>query len=175
MRFHIIKRISKDTEERGLHDLFEIGIILKGIDGTLELIGGVLLWFVSPATIAALVRYFFRGELIEDPKDLFVNTLLHLTQGLSGGLQAYASVLLIAHGIVKLFLIACIMRGKFWAYPVTIVVFIGFIISQLYQLSLQYSLLLWAITVVDALVVALIAHEYRAVRRRQRLSLQAGD
>lgn len=161
--------MNKAAEERGLHDLFEIGIILKAIDGTLELFGGALLWFISPATLDALLRYLFRGELIEDPKDWPVNALLHLTQNLAGGLQAYAAILLVAHGAVKIFLIIGLLRGKLWAYPAAIIVFIGFIASQLYQLSMQYSLFLWAITIVDALVVALIAHEYLEVRRRRGL------
>jgi uncharacterized membrane protein len=32
---------------------FEVGIILKGLDGVLEAIGGLLLVILSPATIAA--------------------------------------------------------------------------------------------------------------------------
>ncbi|MBU6500226.1 MAG: DUF2127 domain-containing protein [Patescibacteria group bacterium] len=157
--------MDKISEERGLHDLFEIGVILKGIDGTLEIIGGAFLWFVSPGTLNAIVPYLFRGELIEDPKDWLVNTLLHVTQNLSGGLQTYASIILITHGVVKIFLIAGLLRNKLWAYPAAIVVFIGFIISQLYQLSFQYSLFLWAITIIDVFVVLLIAHEYRHARR----------
>lgn len=166
--------MDKATEERGLHDLFEVGILLKAIDGTLEIVGGMLLWFVSPATLTALVSYLFRGELIEDPKDWLVNLLLHLTHNLVGGLQAYAAILLIAHGIVKLSLIVGMVRKKLWAYPAAIIVFVIFIISQLYQLSLQYSLLLWAITVTDVLVVALIAHEYREVRRARAAGISRG-
>src|SRR4029450_9039917 len=34
-----------------LDQTFEVGIILKGLDGVLEVIGGLLLLIVSPATI----------------------------------------------------------------------------------------------------------------------------
>lgn len=160
--------MDRASEERGLHDLFEVGLILKGIDGILELAGGVLLWLLSPATLNAIVLYFFRNELTEDPKDWLVNALLHITQNLTGGLRAYAAVILVVHGIVKLFLVAALLRDKLWVYPMAIAIFTGFIVWQFYQLSLQYSLLLWAITLVDIAVVALIAHEYREIRRRRR-------
>jgi uncharacterized membrane protein len=159
--------MDKAAEERGLHDLFEIGIILKGIDGTLELIGGAFLWLVSPGTLNAIVLSLFHSELTEDPKDWFVNLLLHTTQNLTAQFQNYAGILLIAHGAVKIFLIIGLLRGKLWAYPAAIIVFIIFIVSQLYQLSLAYSLLIWVITIVDVLVVLLIAHEYREVKRKR--------
>lgn len=157
--------MNKEAEERGLHDLFEIGVVLKAIDGALELVGGAALSLLSPAALDALVRFLFRGELIEDPKDWLVNELLHLTQNLSGGFKAYAAALLVAHGAVKLAIVAGLLRGKLWAYPVGIWVFAGFVAWQLYELSLAYSLLLWIVTIVDALVILLIWHEYRKVKQ----------
>jgi uncharacterized membrane protein len=38
-----------------LDQTFEVGIILKGLDGVLEVIGGPLLLMVSPATIDCIV------------------------------------------------------------------------------------------------------------------------
>ena len=34
-----------------LHDSFEVGVVLKGIESALEILGGILLLFISPATI----------------------------------------------------------------------------------------------------------------------------
>ena len=36
--------------------VFEVGIILKGLNGLLELVGGVLLLIVSPGAIKGIVR-----------------------------------------------------------------------------------------------------------------------
>ena len=41
----------KATPTGALYDVFVIGVILKGIDGVLELIGGGLLLAVRPAAI----------------------------------------------------------------------------------------------------------------------------
>ena len=160
-----IIRINKEKEERGLHDLFELGIVLKGIDGTLELAAGVLLWFLTPAALNGFVGGLFRGELAEDPKDWLAHVLLHTTRSLTAGLGAYVGTLLVAHGLVKMFLVAGLWRGKLWAYPAAIAAFAAFVAYELYQLNLSYSLFLWIVTIVDVLVIALIAHEYMHVRR----------
>ncbi len=151
-------------KEKTWRDLFDLGVVIKGIDGTLELIGGIALFFVSPSTINAIALFFIRGELSEDPKDLLANLFLHATQSVIQ-MQTFASILLIVHGAVKLFLVAALLRNKLWAYPASIAVFSGFVLYQFYQLSLANSLFLWVVTIVDILVIGLIAHEYRYVRR----------
>jgi uncharacterized membrane protein len=47
-------RISQ--REKIIHVLFDISILGKGIDGALEIVGGMLLFFVNPAQINHLVR-----------------------------------------------------------------------------------------------------------------------
>ena len=37
------------------HRLFQMAVVIKGIDGVLEFIGGVLLLFVSPNALSRLV------------------------------------------------------------------------------------------------------------------------
>ena len=67
-----------------LDRLFEIGIILKGLDGILKTIGGLLLLAVTPATINRLVASVTQHELSEDPNDFIASHLLRYAQGLSG-------------------------------------------------------------------------------------------
>ena len=65
--------------------VFEVGIVLKCLNGLLELVGGVLLLIVSPAAIKGVVRTLTEGELYEDPHDLIASRLLHAAGGLTGG------------------------------------------------------------------------------------------
>jgi uncharacterized membrane protein len=59
-----------------LDQTFEVGIILKGLDGVLEVLGGLLLLVVSPATIDRLVTGLTQHELSEDPHDFLATHLL---------------------------------------------------------------------------------------------------
>lgn len=147
---------------RTLHRFFELGILVKGIDGGLELVGGLLLLFLSPAAFRGIIFFFVRGELKEDPTDLVANLLLHTT-GSVIQVRVSASVLLIVHGAVKLLLVGGLAANKHWSYPAAIVVFAAFTVYQLYQLGHQYSLFLGIVTLLDAIVILLVIEEYRHV------------
>jgi uncharacterized membrane protein len=145
---------------RALHRFFEVGVVAKGIDGALELIGGLLLLFLSPAAIRGIIRFLVQGELKEDPTDLVANLLLNNTRNIVES-RVRASVFLILHGAVKLALVVGLATNRRWSYPVAIAVFAGFTAYQLYQLTRQASLFMGVVTVVDVIVIALIAAEYR--------------
>ena len=146
-----------------LHLFFELGVLIKGIDGGLELVGGLLLLFLPPAEISRIVLFFVRGELKEDPTDLVVNLLLHTTRQVIQA-RVSASAFLILHGAVKLLLVGGLATNKLWSYPAAIVMFAAFTVYQLYQLGHQYSLFLGGVTVLDVIVILLVIAEYRHVK-----------
>ena len=63
---------------------FAIGITLKGLDGVLEVVGGVLLLVVSSTTIDNMSRALTQHELSEDPHDFLATHLLHAAGSLTG-------------------------------------------------------------------------------------------
>jgi uncharacterized membrane protein len=147
-----------------LHRFFELGILIKGVDGGLELVGGLLLIFLSPAAINRVIFFFVEGELKEDPTDLIANLLLRTTQSTTE-VRVPASVFLIVHGILKLVLVGGLATNRLWSYPAAILVFAGFTFYQLYQLGQQYSFFLATVTVLDVIVILLVITEYRHMRR----------
>jgi uncharacterized membrane protein len=153
---------------RLLHRIFELGVIAKGIDEGLELIGGLLLLLLSPAAIRGAILLLVQGELKEDPTDLVADLLVHNTGTIINS-RVPASSFLILHGVVKLALVGGLAMNKLWSYPAAIVAFTGFAIYQIYQLAQQNSLFLGIVTALDMVVVLLIVAEYRHVRsERQR-------
>jgi uncharacterized membrane protein len=144
----------KDTLDR----VFEIGIILKGFNGLAELLGGLLLLFVRPGDI-------HQGELSEDPHDLIARYLLHTANGLTGSAVIFGAVYLLLHGAVKVVLVIALLLNKLWAYPCMIIVLLIFIGYQLYRIALQPGAGLIALTIFDAVIVALTWREYRRQRR----------
>jgi uncharacterized membrane protein len=148
-----------------LDRLFEIGIILKGLDGVVELVGGLLLLFVTPGDIYHLVAVLTQGELSEDPDDVVARYLLHTANGLSGNAVIFAAAYLLVHGAVKVVLVIALLLNKLWAYPSIIIILLIFIGYQLYRIVLNPSAGLITLTVFDALIVALTWREYRRQRR----------
>src|SRR5215472_3167493 len=143
---------------------FFVGITLKGLDGVLEVAGGLLLLAVSPATIDRLARTLTQHELSEDPHDFIGTHLLHYTGSLTGASVRFAAVYLLVHGAIKIFLVAALLRNQLWAYPLTIAFLLAFIVYQLYRLTFAPSLGLAGLTVFDAAVAWLTWREYQKQR-----------
>lgn len=144
---------------------FRIGLVLKGLDGILEVIGGALLLFLSPQAIQHVVRALTAHELSEDPHDVIARYVLHSTSHLNTSITIYGAVYLLIHGVAKIVLVALVLRGKLWAYPWLIGLLLAFIGYQLYQIiAVRFSAGLTALTIFDAALVWLTWREYRSRR-----------
>ena len=144
-----------------LDRIFEIGIILKGLDGVLETIGGLLLFALTPATIDRLVARLTQHELSEDPNDFIARHLLRYAHGLTGSAVTFAAVYLLLHGIIKIVLVVALLGNQAWAYPAMIAFLLVFIVYQLYRLVLSPTFGLTVLTIFDALIVWLTWREWR--------------
>jgi uncharacterized membrane protein len=151
-----------------LDTTFKIGLVLKGLDGILEVVGGILLLFLSPNAIEHLVRMLTAHELSEDPHDLIARYLLHTTAHLSHGTTLFGAIYLLSHGIAKIVLVALVLRDKLWAYPWLIALLLAFIAYQLYRITaVHFSIGLTLLTIFDAFLVWLTWREYRSKRAGQ--------
>lgn len=139
---------------------FTIAIILKGLDGILEVLGGLLLLVITPATIDRLVVAITQHELSEDPHDFLATHLLHSAGAITGSSLRFGAVYLLLHGAVKVVLVAALLRDKLWAYPWMIAFLIIFIVYQVYRMTFAFSIGLLGLTIFDALVVWLTYREY---------------
>jgi uncharacterized membrane protein len=160
---------NRDKSMRRFHLIFEIGVLAKGIDGAVEFVGGVLLLFLSPDAIWRVAYYLIQDELIEDPSDPFANWVLNFVPKVIET-KFSASGFLLIHGIVKLGLVAGLATNRLWSYPAGILVFGAFTAYQLYEFTQKHSAFFGVVTILDVLVIFLIAIEYQHVRRAKRLT-----
>lgn len=151
--------------ERRIHQVFLLSILLKGAHAVIECAGGIALALVSTDTIARLVDRFTQEELIEDPNDILATHLLGWAQDFSVASKHFYAFYLLSHGLVKLLLVIGLLKGKLWAYPASLVVFGLFIVYQLYRFSYTHGAGLIALTVLDLVVMLVVWHEYNLVRR----------
>lgn len=151
-------------EEVMLHDVFLVSIWIKGGVGLLQALSGALLLLVPQQVLTALVVRLTTPELSEEPHDLIANFLRTSALQWGAKTQLFASVYLIIHGVIKILLVAGLLRKKMWSYPVSMWVLGGFIAYQCYRYTLTHSVWLVLLTALDVVVVFLIFHEYR-IRR----------
>jgi uncharacterized membrane protein len=143
---------------------FRITLILKALDGLLEVAGGLTLLFVSPSSINHLVRWLTAHELTQDPHDFVANHLLHSASQLTKSTTLYGAFYLLIHGVAKLVLVVMVLREKLWAYRWLIGLLLVFVAYQLYRLTYRPSISLALLTLFDLFVAWLTWREYRAKR-----------
>ena len=140
--------VTSESSPQLVHHLFAASVLIKGVDGVLETIGGFLLMFVSPKALNSLVVFFTAHELSEDPDDWFATTLGHTVHNLSPDSK-----------------LAGLLRKKLRAYPAALW-FLGiFLLYQLYRFSHTHSLGLLALSAFDLFVASLVWLEYRSQKQ----------
>lgn len=158
-----------------LHHSFEVGILIKGIDGLVEIIGGFLLLLVNPARLDKIVAFITQLELARFRHDFIAKLLFKVSQQLSIQSFHFAALYLISHGLFKLFLVITLQRKKLWAYPLAIVFLLFFIIYQLFRYTHRHSIWLAVFTGFDIVVAILISIEYRRLTGKTKTDLSESE
>lgn len=152
---------------KNIHQAFEIGMWLKGAFAVGELVSGIAAYFVTPHFLIQIINIITGHEFAEDPHDLIASYLRHAAEQSTGGSQHFTAYYLLGHGIVKLWLIAGLLKKRLWYYPAAMAVFGLFIAYQLYRFSFTHSLFLLLISAVDLAVVVLTWYEFRFLRQAE--------
>jgi len=149
-----------------LDKIFEGGIILKGIDGALEFLGGLLVLFISPAALHNFIAFITQRELVEDPHDKIANLLIHASNHYSANGRAFLVVYLWIHAAIKLIAVIGILKNQLWAYPFSLITLGLLVVYQLYDIFfIHTSIGMILLTIFDVFILWLIWREYGKVRR----------
>jgi uncharacterized membrane protein len=90
-----------------------------------------------------------------------------VAQHLSVGTETFYAFYLLSHGLVNVALVIGLLRGRLWAYPVSLAVLVAFIAYQGYRYSYTHSIGLMVLTAFDIVIIWLIWHEWRLLRLRR--------
>jgi uncharacterized membrane protein len=88
------------------HMLFLCSVWIKGLAGIIETIGGMLVLFVTRESLDYFLLRLTAPELAEGLADWIVNYLSTAVRHYSDSTKHFASVYLIIHGLIKIFLVA---------------------------------------------------------------------
>lgn len=148
-----------------LDRVFEVSIILKALDGIIEVLSGIAVFFIKPEQITHFARWLTHSELRENPHSFLALHFLHSAQKFAETGGTFAAIYLLSHGIVKVVLVAAILRGQLWAYKWMIAFLVAFIVYQVIRIFQQPAFWLVALTVFDVFIVYLTVREDRRQHR----------
>ncbi len=158
-----------NTTQKYWHELFEFGVFIKGFNGVWEIVSGFMILFLSKITLTNWFFLIAQNELLEDPRDKFINFLVQTLQNFSSSTQILVALYILTHGLLNIFLAVQLYRDKHWAYLVTIGATLMFMSYQIYRISIHHSLILTIITIFDMFFIILAWHEYKYHRDRLKI------
>ena len=145
---------------------FEAFLILKGLDGVLEIAGGLVLLFTPTETLSNWLNRLTAPELAEDPHDFMASHLLTAGQSFLAGSMLFAALYLLSHGVVKVILVGAVLKDRIWAYPWMMGFLALFVAYQTWLLVSDATLGLMALTAFDCVMLWLTWREYVKHRAR---------
>lgn len=152
---------------RRLELAYRAGIVLKGVDGLVELATGLALWLV-PALPATLLAPLMRTDADDRATRILIAQWAgRLDRDLAGGPHLFVVAFLLAHGLVKIVLVFCLLREYPWVYPYALAVLGLFAAYQLYALIFAPGIGMTVLMLLDLVIIVLVWREWTVLRARR--------
>ncbi|MHB8660501.1 MAG: DUF2127 domain-containing protein [Minisyncoccota bacterium] len=147
--------------ERDILWFFDLALILKAVDGALEVLGAVLVLVVPPVLVMKIVNFALAGELSQDPDDPIANAIQSAAHAFSVSNHLLISLYLVLHGAIKVLLVIGIFAKKRIAYPLFMIALALFGTYEAYRGFVRGEQLLQALAIFDFILLILTAYEYQ--------------
>jgi uncharacterized membrane protein len=144
------------------HLAYLVTLLVKGFDGGLEVLAGLVIWITGPMRLYRWVVRVTAPELFDGSHVAAVHAIRRGAEHLATTGAHFVVFYLLVHGILKLGLATVLLRGGGrWIFPVGAAVLACFIAYMGYRLSERWSDWLLGFALFDALTLALVLNEWR--------------
>ena len=152
---------SKEEREKDIVWFFDFALLLKVVNGGLEILGAILVLIVPPSLVLRIVEFLTSGEFAQDPDDPVASAIRDTAHAFTIHTHYLLALYLVLHGAIKVFLVLGIFAGKKIAYPLFMVALVLFGGYEAYRGFVRHEVLLQVLAVFDFSVLLLTAYEYR--------------
>ncbi len=144
---------------------FRVAAAIKGLDGIVETLSGLILLVVPATQIKGVIATLATNEIQEDKHAFIAHFVLTLDQKVDVHVALFAAIYLLAHGCIKIALAVALLKRYYRAYPYAMAFLVVFIVYQSYLIAANHSMLLVGLTLFDLLVTTLTYMEWQRHRR----------
>jgi uncharacterized membrane protein len=146
-----------------LHDAYLGAILIKGFDGAVETLAGLVIALTGPERIYAWVFRLTAPELNGGQHHPALHAIRSGAAQLATGPHHFVTFYLLVHGLLKFAIAVALLKGTArWVFPVTSLILTGFIAYMSWRLSLRWSDWLLGAALFDLLTLGLVLNEWRA-------------
>ena len=157
-------RATGQTNSQPPARLFRAVVVLKGLDGLVEVFGGIALWLLGPGRIINGVYRITQDKISENPHELVATHLRDAASHVSVSGNHFMAAYLFINGVVKVVLVLALLRGKLWAYPLAMAVFGCLVAYLVYRFTFTHGVGLILLSAFDLLLIWLVWREYQVAK-----------
>jgi uncharacterized membrane protein len=149
------------------HLAYLFTIAVKGADGVIETLLGLLIALTGPDKLYSLVLHFTTPELENNPANRAAAAVQHDAAGLAHASAGFAIFFLLTHGILKSGIAINLLAGKRWIFAPACVILAGFILYMGYHATQRFSWWLLGFALFDLFTLALVINEWAGSKHRR--------
>lgn len=144
-----------------LHLAFYAAIAIKGLDGLIETVAGLLIAAFGSGAVYRFALWLTAPELATHPANHVAHLVRHGAAKLATVHTGFIVTYLLIHGAIKLALAICLFIEQEWIFPVASVVLLGFVGYLSYRYVGNPSPWLLALALFDFFTLLLVLNEWR--------------
>ena len=159
------KRLEQIRENSWYERIYKLTVAIKGFDGLVELLAGILL-LIAPSWLHSVLGAI-SGEASEHHGRFMQYIAVHVAHidvDLARGGLVVVVLFLISHGVVKLTLVWALLKEILWAYPYALAVLFAFFVYQLYLCFAHPGIGMVIFTLLDALIIWVVWGEWQKLK-----------
>ena len=161
--------LSHHEDKSFVHRAFWISLFIKGLDGALQLLGGLAVIFLEPGTLGNayrwLTRFLFGKHDGNNPEADFIRVTAH---SFHISVAVLVAIYLLVNGIIKVLLVYGLLKEKLWVFPAACAGF-GIMFSlELYRLSVHFYWGIFILMCISVFVITMVILEWRKVKAQMK-------
>jgi uncharacterized membrane protein len=142
------------------HYAYLVAILIKGFDGAVEALAGLILAATGPDRIYEWVIRLTAPELTGHHPAL--HAIRSGATRLAESSHEFVIFYLLVHGLLKLGIVVALLRGGGrWVFPIALLILAGFVAYMSWHLTIHWSRWLLGFALFDLLTFVLVLNEWR--------------
>lgn len=164
-----ISIFGKTRKERVFELLFSLSMVLKAIDGIIELLGGIAFAALNKEKMLQWFYDFLMNEKsFQIPNETILKWVNAFSQALSTNMRVFISVILIGNGLIKIVMAIALLMRKYGAFPWSLFFLIVLYIYQIIQTIESPSWFLYFFDAFDLAIILVIWKEYLRLKKEKK-------